>query len=167
MAEELIGGFASPNIARGALRGYGLYVTTDRIIGVKGGLRQFAGVLGEIIGAAGAGVAGAGVSAAATGAAIAMGGTLGQLSMDDAKKAMEELEKKKDFEIHKAELEEVRIQRKKGWLKRTFAWWGDLTIRTAKDAYAIRIIKGDTGEVQMLKNMFTAFDKDKFIAEDA
>ncbi len=59
----------------------------------------------------------------------------------------------------------VRIQRKKGWLKRTFVWWGDLTIETAKGTYAIRLIKED-GEVQMLKDMFTAFDKDKFVAED-
>ncbi len=166
MAEELIGGFASPNIAKGALRGYGLYVTTDRIIGIKGGLKQFAGVLGEIIGAAGAGLVGAGAGAAAIGAAVATGATLGQLSKDDAKKAIEELEQKKDFEVRKEELKKVRIQRKKGWLKRTFAWWGDLTIETAKGTYAIRLTKEDTREVQMLKDMFTAFDKDKFVAED-
>jgi len=164
MAEELIGGFASPNITKGALRGYGLYVTTDRIIGVKGGLKQFAGVLGEIIGAAGAGLVGAG--AAATVAAVATGATLGQLSEDEAKKAIEELKQKKDFEVRKEELKEVRLQPKKGWLKRTFAWWGDLTIETAKGTYAIRLTKEDTREVQMLKDMFTAFDKDKFVAED-
>ncbi|MFC1969551.1 hypothetical protein ACFLVF_03590 [Chloroflexota bacterium] len=166
MAEELIGGFGSPNIARGTLRGYGLYATTDRIIGVKGGLKQFAGVLGEMITAAGAGIAGAGMGAAAAGAAIATGVAVGKLSVDDAKKAIEQLEQKKDFEVRKEELKEIRIQPKKGWLKRTFVWWGDLTIKTANDTYAIRLIKGDTEEVQMSKNMFTAFDKDKFIAED-
>jgi len=166
MAEELIGGFASPNIAKGILRGYGLYVTTDRIIGVKGGLKQFAGVLGEIIGAAGAGLIGAGAGAAATGAAVVTEYTVGQLSKDNSKKVIEELEQKKDFEVHKEELEEVRIQRKKGWLKRASTWWGDLTIRTTKDVYAIRLITGDTEEVHMLKDMFTAFDKDKLTVED-
>ena len=166
MAEELIGGFASPNIARGTLRGYGLYVTTDRIIGVKGGWKQFAGVLGEMIGAAGAGIAGGTGFGAALGTGMVAQDALKGLSADDATKAIEQLEQKKDFEVRKEELKEIRIQPKKGWLKRTFVWWGDLTIRTAKDAYAIRLIKGDTGEVQMLKDMFTAFDKDKLIAED-
>ncbi len=114
MAEELIGGFASHNIAKGAIRGYGLYVTTDRIIGVKGGLKQFAGVLGEIIGAAGAGLVGAGAGAAAIGATVATGATLGQLSKDDAKKAIEELEQKKDFEVRKEELKKGKNPAQEG-----------------------------------------------------
>lgn len=166
MTEELIGGFASPNMAKGTLRGYGLYVTTERIIGVKGGWKQWAGVLGEIMGAAGAGVAvGAGLGAALGTGMVAQDALKG-LSTDDTRKAIEQLEQKKDLEIRKDELKEVRVQRKKAWLKRTFAWWGDLTIKTAKDTYSIRLIKGNTGEVQMLKDMFTAFDKDKFIAVD-
>ena len=105
MAEELIGGFASPNIARGKLRGYGLYVTTDRIIGVKGGLKQFTGVLGEIMIGAGAGLlGGAGFIVAGT-TGIAAGSALKDVSTDDARKTLEQVEQKKDFEIHKAELE--------------------------------------------------------------
>ena len=38
MDEELIGGFKSEYVAYGTWKGYGLYVTTDRIIGIKGGL---------------------------------------------------------------------------------------------------------------------------------
>ena len=36
MAEELIGGVMSPNLGK-RLRGYAIYATTKRIIGVKGG----------------------------------------------------------------------------------------------------------------------------------
>lgn len=146
MVEEIIGGFASPNIARkGLIRGYGLYVTTDRIIGVKGGWKQWSGIfLGD-------GVTGAGV--------------------DDANRAIKELEQKKDFEVRKEELQEVRIQRRKRTLKRILLWyfydlWGYVTIRTAKAVYTIQVVYGHTGEVQALKDMFTAFDKSKLIIED-
>lgn len=167
MAEELIGGFASANMARGALRGYGLYVTTDRIIGVTGGWKQWAGVAGEILGAAGVGAGvGAGLGVGVAGAGMAAQAALKQLSEDDTRKVIEQLEEKKDFEVRKDELKEVRIQPKKGWLKRTFVWWGDLTIETTAGAYRIRLIKGDTGEPQVLKQMFTAFDRDKLVAED-
>jgi len=161
MGEELIAGFMSSNIARGTLRGYGIYVTTDRIIGVKGGWKEKWGVaLGAVLFSAGGAVFGPVLA----GAGAAAGAALGEkLSSDDATKAVELLEEKKDFEVRKEELKEVRVQRKKGALKRMFTWWGDLTIKTAKETYTIRLIKGDTGEVQMLKDMFTAFYAQKFV----
>ena len=158
MAEELIGGFISTHMARGTLRGYGLYVTTDRIIGTKGGWKEVVGV-------------GAGVAISYEGQLVAASGpTEGagigkKFSRDETTKALQLLEEKKDLEVRKEELEEVRIQRKKPALKRWFTWWGDLSIRTAKDTYAIRLVQGGA-EVDMLKDMFAAFDKDKFVVEE-
>ena len=158
MAEELIGGILSTDIARGKLRGYGLYVTTDRIIGVKRGFWKDEFIFGETIAREVLEDMGVDVSTLSTETDLS---AIGGLSKDEAKKAIEQLEQKKDFEVRKEELKEISSQPKKGWFKRTFVWWGDLTIITARDTYAIRIIGGDKEGI--LKIIFTAFDKDKLI----
>ena len=161
MAEQLIGGFMSSNIGKGRFRGYGIYVTSKRIIGVKAGLRQrfdtgLAAALFSVDGAF------------AGGKIAAVGMSLGQrLSEDACVEAIELLEEKKDFEVSKEELVEARIRRNKGALKRFLTNWGDLIVKTPKDTYIIKVgIEGEQGEFQKLKDMFTAFDKDKFVVED-
>ena len=164
MEEELIGGFTSSNMKRGIVRGYGLYVTTHRIIGVKKGWKQWVGLLGGVVvGPSGGGMIGAG-SVALGATAMATGWTLRELSSDYARKAIKQLESKMDFEVRKEELEEIRIQRNTGWFKRTFLGWRyDVTIRTAKDVYTISPANKD--EVTMLKLWFYAFDINK-VTED-
>ena len=165
MAEELIGGFMSSNIGRGKWRGYGIYVTTDRIIGVKGGWKER---LGPGLESALFAVGGAVGGPIAIGVSAALGQRVGQnLSPDDSTKAIELLDGKKDFEVRREDLEEAQIKRKKGALKRFLLNWGDLTIKTPRDTYTIKLgIQGDQGEVQTLKDMFTAFSKDKFVIKE-
>ena len=152
MAEELIDFVANSDLARGTLRGYGLFITTDRIIGVKRDWQQMSDAILQIMG-----------RWTATHPYDEFPDCR-VLPTDEITKVIEQLEQKKDFEVRKEELKEVRIQRKEGWLKRMFTWWGDLTITTLKEAYAIRVIDGDTGKA--LKHIFTGFEKGKFIAED-
>ena len=47
MKEQIIGGFTSYKLKKGTIKGYGLYVTTNRILGVKGGWKQ---IWGEVVG---------------------------------------------------------------------------------------------------------------------
>ncbi len=155
----------SSNIGRGAWRGYGIYVTTDSIIGVNGGLKEkFAPELGAALFSVG----GAFIGPLLAGTGAATGMAIGQkLSEDDVAKAIKLIEEKKDLEVRKENLKEVRINRKKVALKRFLTNWGDLTIKTPKEIYTINLgIQGDQGEVQKLKDIFTMFDRSKFILED-
>ncbi len=164
MEEELIGGFMSPNIKRGTTRGYGLYVTTHRIMGVKRGWKHWVGLLGELMEPSGAGVIG-GTGFVAEGApAMTMGTALPQLSVDDAREAVRQVESKKDFEVSKEELEEIRVQRNKGWFTRNFLGWSsDVTIRAADDVYRIRVASED--DARMLRNLLNAFDESKLVID--
>ena|GEM_PF-4182244 len=171
MDEKLIGGFMSGNIWRRGRPYYGFYLTTDRIIGVTGffggNLAQrewnseleaaLFSVRDEFVG-----------SPLAKGTDLPAGLVTGhQLSKDDAIKAIELLEGKKDLELSREDVEELRIKKHKRGLKRFFGRWGKLTIRTAGDTYTIAIGREVTeGEVQRLKGMFTAFDKEKFVIEE-
>ena len=138
MAEDVIGGFVSGHLAKGVIRGYGLYVTSDRIIGVKGGLKQ---VIGGIWG-------------------DALGGAT-PLARDDIPKALERIEREKDFEVRRDELERVTIRRHK--IRSFFdITWGEIEIRASERKYTIRIGR-DTGEVAKLRKMFAAFEPDKFV----
>ena len=172
MEENLIGGFMSGNMWRGGTPYYGFYLTTERIIGVTG---FFGGNLAQ-------GEWDSEVEAALfsvrdefvgppliTGTGAPAGLVIGhQLSEDDAIKAVELLEGKKDLEVSREEVEELRIKKHKGGLKRFLGGqWGKLTIRTPRETYTITIGREATeGEVQRLKAMFTAFDKDKFVTEE-
>lgn len=172
MEEKLIGGFMSGNMWRGGRPYYGFYLTTDRIIGVTG---FFGGNLAQ-------GEWNSELEAAlfsvrdefvghplATGAGAPAGLVIGhQLSKDDAIKAIELLEGKKDLEVSREDAEELRIKKHKGGLKKFFGGqWGKLTIRTPRDTHTITIGREVTErEVQTLKDMLTAFDKDKFVIEE-
>jgi len=172
MEEKLIGGFMSGNMWTGGRPYYGFYLTTDRIIGVKG---FFGGNLPQ-------GEWSSELEAAlfsvrdefvgyplATGTGAPAGLVIEhQLSKNDAIKAIELLEAQKDLEVSREDVEELRIKKYKGGLKKFFGGrWGKLTIRTPRDTYTITIGGEVTErEVQRLKDMFTAFDKDKFKIEE-
>ena len=162
--EELIGGFMSPNIKRGTTRGYGLYVTTHRIIGVKKGWKHWVGSIGELVGPSGSGVIG-GTGFVKEGVPpMTMGTVLPQLSMDDAREAVNQLEEKKDFEVLKEELEEIRVQRNEGWFTRNFLGWSsDVTIRATEDVYRIRVASED--DARMLRSLLNAFDETKLVVD--
>lgn len=103
MSEEiLIGGVYSANLKKGILRGYGLYVTNRRIIGVKS-KKSISILMGG-----------------------AMGGLIGRalvdkLSRDESKKAIDEIESKKDFDLLLEDVSKVEIKKpsffKVGYIK--------------------------------------------------
>lgn len=141
MAEYIIGGVLSGHLARGPLRGYGLYVTSDRIIGVKGGWKQlFGGILGDALEVR------AGVEDAPA----------------DTRKAFELIERNKDFEVGKDELESV-ILRRTDFLWRILSW-GVIEVRAPGRTYRIRIGR-DGEELVKLRSMLYAFQPDKFVSE--
>lgn len=90
-AEEVyLGGFTSPNLRKGIFRGYGVYATSQRIIGVK----KRAGVI----------------------AGAFLGGLVGHyvtkaLSKDESAKQIQELDTKKDFEIYKDQISQIEIKK--------------------------------------------------------
>ena len=172
MEEKLLGGFMSRNMWRGQMPFYGFYLTTDRIIGVRGyfGGNAAQGEWNSELEAALFGVRDEFVgSPLATGTGTPAGLAIEhQLSKDDAIKAVELLEGKKDLEVSRENVEEMRIEKSKGGLKKFFAGgWGKLSIRKPRDTYTIKI--GDQvteREVQKLKDILTTFDKDKFVFEE-
>ena len=190
MTEKLIGGFMTDKLARGDWGTYGIYVTTDRIIGVKGTWQvQFDSPLESILFKPGSGIV-VGGSSLATGAGVTAkeaveerekskgtlegGGHVAkaiELSEDESPKAIKLLDEKKDLEVSKQDIEEIRLEGKeKKGLKKLFGGWGTLTIKTPKETYTLKVsgVKGgiQRGAVQMLKDLFTAFDKDKFVVEE-
>jgi hypothetical protein len=160
--EALIGGFMSPNIKRGTIRGYGLYVTTQRIIGVKKGWKHWVGSIGELMGPTGAGAIGGAGFVAEGVPTMTMGTALPQLSVNNAGEAIRQLESSKDFEVSKDELEEIRVQRNKGWFTRNLLGWSsDVTIRAAGDVYRIRVASED--DARMMRDLLKAFDETKLV----
>ena len=138
----------------------GIYVTTNRVIGAKGSWRtNWDSELDE-----------------ALFKPLVLGGAAGtadeqHLSKDDATRAVELLEDEKEFEVIREDLEEIRIEQKKGALGGLIGGGSKLAIKTPKDTHIIDIGKQKTkegvrGEVQRLKDMFNAFAKDKFIVEE-
>jgi hypothetical protein len=92
-SEELQGGVVSPNLVRGRLRGYALYVTNKRVVGEK---RPNAG-LGFLIGA---------------GMAGPVGGLIGHKMTDDENlKAVRELDERKDFEMRKEDIARIELRK--------------------------------------------------------
>ena len=99
IAEDYLGGFTSGNMVRGRIRGYGLYFTTTRVIGVKRRGRALAGALvGSAIGGA-------------------IGAMVGQkLSRDEGAKMIQDLDAKKDFDLQKTDLQRIELKKPK-WYK--------------------------------------------------
>ena len=149
----------SPNLGK-RLRGYGIYVTTERIIGVKGGWKQR---LGIVLGAATGGVAGGTFGPVGAGLGVGIGYNLGQqLSMDKATKSLEQLERKKDFEVRREELKEIAIRGR----QRGSTWYGRLIIKTGKQTHTIGVVEAHPEEVKSLIDMFLRFDGTKLRVEE-
>jgi gas vesicle protein len=127
--EEYLGGFTSKNLKKGVISGYGIYITNKRIIGIK--KRKWV-IAGHIIG----GVIGWAVAA--------------KLTKDESRKALEELDRKKDFDVYKEEVSSIEL--KKPGLMRA----GHLLI-TKNDGETIKIVVGGKKEFKALKEMMSAF----------
>ena len=129
VAEEIyLGGFSSPNLKRGLMRGYGIYATSHRIIGVK----HRAGVLaGAMLG----GLVGAAVISA---------------SKDDSVKQIQDLEKKKDFQIFKDQISQIEVKKPKAFSA------GHIHI-TSKNKEETKISMAGKKEYEKVKELLNAF----------
>ncbi len=91
--EVYLGGFSSPHLIRGMMRGYEIHITNHRIIGVK---NRKAGA-GWLLGA---------------GAIGAVGGAIAEkMASEQAGNGLEELEEKKDFDIPKGEIFLIEVKK--------------------------------------------------------
>ena len=128
-AEEVyLGGFSSPNLKRGLIKGYGIYATSHRIIGVK----HRAGVLaGAMLG----GLVGAAVISA---------------SKDNSVKQIQELERKKDFEIFKDQISGIEVKKPK-------ALSGGHIQITSKNTEQTKISLYGKKEFEAIKELLNAF----------
>lgn len=93
LGEEYLGGFTSGNMIRGRMRGYGLYATTVRVIGVKSRKAAAGFLLGAALGGA-------------------VGYAVGQkLSRDDGAKMIHDLDQKKDFEMQRTDISRIEMKK--------------------------------------------------------
>ena len=134
--EAYLGGFASANLTRGFMGGYGIYATNKRIIGVKG------------IGAKERGVMIAGAVGGVVGSALQK-----KLTGDKSAKMIQELDEKKDFEISIDQISQIEI--KKG----SFMKKGQLMI-TPKSGDAITIKVYGNNEFSMTRDLMQSFSQE-------
>lgn len=91
--EEYLGGFSSPHLVRGIVRGYELHATNKRLIGVK---NRKVGT-GWMLAVGGGG---------AIGGAIA-----GKMTKDQKNKTIRELNNAKDFAVDKGQISKIEIKK--------------------------------------------------------
>jgi len=166
LPEELIDGFESEYIKRGRFKPYGIYVTTDRIIGIRdGGLKRRIGIsllsmifflsiisVGNLFGLGSIFIL-----------SLVIGGSIGirfilrrlfSKKVSESKKTITVLEEKKDFEVYKNDLQEIKLRKS----RRLFAGpRKDFIIRSAKNEYTINVYKEVT--VARLMDMFIKFGR--------
>jgi hypothetical protein len=134
--EVYLGGFASANLTRGFMGGYGIYATNKRIIGVKGISAKARGTL--IAGALGG----------------VVGSALGKKFADDkSAKMIQELDEKKDFEMRIDQISQIEI-RKGSFMKK-----GQLMI-TPKSGDAITIKVYGNNEFSMTRDLMQSFSQE-------
>ncbi len=93
IGEDYIGGFTSGNMIRGRMRGYGLYATTVRVIGVKSRKAAAGFLLGAALGGA-------------------VGYAVGQkLSRDEGAKMILDLDQKKDFDMQRTGISKIEMKK--------------------------------------------------------
>ncbi len=135
--EVLIGGIASADLAKGVLRGYAIYVTTHRLIGIKKRKTALAGALaGGLIG---------GAVGAAVGTFLAK-----KLTKEESDKAIAELVSKSDIVIPKEQI--IRMELKKPGL----ISGGHLIINTL-DGKKIKIKVMGKKEFNALRELLSRF----------
>jgi hypothetical protein len=91
--EEYVGGFTSPHLVSGMMRGYELHATTKRLIGVKN--RKAGGGWMLAVGVGGA-----------VGGAVA-----GRMTRDQSAKTIEELEQRRDFSVLKDQISQIEVKK--------------------------------------------------------
>jgi hypothetical protein len=129
LEEQLTGGFASANLKKGLVRGYGVYTTNMRIIGVKTRSGLLAGAV--------------------------VGGLVGRKITRDAMKSestkeLQEIEKKKDFEIEKDQISKIFVK-KPGHLT------GGHILITPKSGEEIKIAMYGKKEFETVKGLLKTF----------
>ncbi len=91
--EEFVGGFAGGFLARGYIPGYGIYATSRRIIGVALTSTPARQLLGGAL------------------AGFVQGELMPKLSQDDSTKVIQELDQKKEFDLHKEQISQIEIKK--------------------------------------------------------
>jgi len=126
--EVCLGGFMSANLKKGLLKGYGLYITNRRIIGVK---KRALALPALLVG---------GLAAWA----------MEKVAEDERVKLVEELDKNKDFEIYKERVQAIELK-KPSFFKR-----GHLRIiSTSGEETKIMVL--DKKAFNALREMMSAF----------
>jgi len=96
--EEFLGGFTSSNLKKGMMKGYGVYATGKRMIGIKS---RMGAITSALVGGLVGGALGA----------IASSKIGEKLAKDESAKAIKELDEKKDFEVHKEQISLITIKK--------------------------------------------------------
>ncbi len=130
--EEYLGGISSPYLKKGILTGYGIYVTSMRIFGVK---NRKAGV-GWLVGAA-------------AGGAVGARSLSEKLSRDDNTRTISELFENKDFEVRKDQIATIEVT------KPRFAF-GHLNI-TSKTGESTSLKIGEKHVYEQVRALMEAF----------
>jgi hypothetical protein len=130
--EELQGGVVSPNLVRGRLRGYALYTTNKRVIGVK---KPKAGI-GFLIG-------------------VGMGGPFGGLitekaTKDENNKMIREVDERKDFDMKWDDITGIKFK-KPGILM------GGHVIFTPRSGESVRVKIGSKKDFEIIANLMLKF----------
>lgn len=139
LEEEYLGGFASANLKRGLVAGYGIYATNKRIIGVK---RK---ALGTML-------------AAPFGVVDYL--IVRKLSKDESAKTIAELDEKKDFDIAKESLASIEVK-KPGMLGT-----GGFLLLTPKNGEATKVMIYAKKEFGQLRDLMQAFSPEILKVDD-
>jgi hypothetical protein len=138
--ESYLGGMTTDNLKKGHMKGYGLYATSRRVLGVQRRKGVFAGkFVGGLFGSAGS-MKNLIVSSAVGHA----------LTKDEGVKEIEDLEKHKDFEIRKDDISLIEIK-KPGTFK-----WGHVKIKP-KSGKDVTIDMNGQKEYEYMKVLMNAF----------
>lgn len=186
--EEVLDGITSSNLQRDTYRPYGIYITTKRIIGIKPSKLQKINPMWWFVIVLGIVLVGTLIGFGALFVPLLIGGfflirfilrrTL--YKPDDlSNKTIEELEEKRDFEVFKDDIEEIRLQEPKGPLfsggllgvfgglggfgrsrRRSNRPYRDLVIQSNKHEYKISIFRGSA-----LEKMYEMFNEPETIED--
>jgi hypothetical protein len=105
--EYLLGGFNSLNLTKELMAGYGIYVTNKRIIGAKSVDGRELFIYGALAGSLAPSI-GIGGSLGVLGGELAV---LDERTKEESKKALRELEQKKDFEARKEQVTSIELKK--------------------------------------------------------
>ena len=181
--EEVLDGFTSSYLQRDTYRPYGIYITTKRIIGIKPSRLQKINPMWFFVIVLGIVLVGTLFGLGAIFVPLLIGGfflirfilrrTIYKPD-DFSKKTIEELEGKKDFEVFKDDIQEIRMQEPKGSFMGLLGGFGglgrsrrrsrrqfrDLIIQSNEHEYRINVFKSDT-----FQKLYAMFNEPKTIED--